>query len=80
MEELALLCKGPARLTQAMAIQKAENGLDFCHSASSLKIANRPKDPNLRTLQLLRVSGWAQLLNHGFLPWRFYLKGNRFVS
>ena len=45
MNEISLLCKGPGRLTQAMAIQKAENGLDFCEETSSLRIESgiKPK-------------------------------------
>ena len=80
MNGISLLCKGPARLTQAMAIRKAENGLDFCQKASSLWI-----EPGIK----LRATEIAISARIGLgntpepwfsKPWRFYLKGNPFVS
>lgn len=80
MSEISLLCKGPGRLTQAMAIQKAENGLDFCGNASSLRI-----EPGIRPNAMEIIA--SPRIGLGKTPepwlsklWRFYLKGNHFVS
>jgi DNA-3-methyladenine glycosylase len=80
MHETSLLCKGPARLTQAMAIQKGENGLDFCQETSSLRIEPGAK-PNAKEIVVSARIGlgrtpepWLSKL------WRFYIKGNPFVS
>lgn len=80
MNEVSLLCKGPGRLTQAMAIQKAENGLDFCQETSSLRIESGI-EPKTREI------GASPRIGLGRTPepwlskrWRFYLKGNSFVS
>jgi len=80
MNEVSLLCKGPGRLTQAMAIQKAENGLDFCQETSPLRIESGVK-PNAREI------GTSPRIGLGRTPepwlsklWRFFLKGNSFVS
>jgi DNA-3-methyladenine glycosylase len=80
MDELSLLCKGPARLTQAMAIQKAENGLDFCQTTSSLRIepGAKPKQGEIVASPRIGLGStpepWFSKL------WRFYIKGNSFVS
>jgi DNA-3-methyladenine glycosylase len=80
MNEVSVLCKGPGRLTQAMAIQKAENGSDFCQETSPLRIESGVK-PNAGEIAASPRIGlgrtpepWLSKL------WRFYLKGNSFVS
>ncbi len=80
MNEISLLCKGPGRLTQAMAIQKAENGLDFCEKTSSLRIEPGIKPKTREIIASPRIGlgrtpePWLSKL------WRFYIKGNSFVS
>ena len=40
------LARGPARLCQALAIDRTQNGADFCSPASGLRL--RPADPGLQ--------------------------------
>ena len=40
------LARGPARLCQALAIDRTQNGADFCSPASELRL--RPADPGLQ--------------------------------
>lgn len=80
MDEISLLCKGPGRLTQAMAIQRAENGLDFCEKASFLRIEPgiKPKDREIIASPRIGLGKtpepWLSKL------WRFHIRGNSFVS
>jgi DNA-3-methyladenine glycosylase len=80
MHETALLCKGPARLTQAMAIHKTENGLDLCQETSSLRIEPGVKPIAKEIVISARIGlgrtpePWLSKL------WRFHIKGNPFVS
>jgi DNA-3-methyladenine glycosylase len=80
MDEISLLCKGPGRLTEAMAIQKTENGLDFCEKASSLRIEPGVKPKDWEILASPRIGlgktpePWLSKL------WRFHIRGNSFVS
>jgi DNA-3-methyladenine glycosylase len=80
MDEISLLCKGPGRLTQAMAIQKAENGLDLCEKASFLRIEPgvKPKDREIIASPRIGLGKtpepWLSIL------WRFHIGGNSFVS
>lgn len=74
IEEARLLCSGPGRLTQAMAITGAHNGVDLC--APPLYIARGGLRPDERIacsgrVGIARAAGW---------PWRFYIEGNPHVS
>ncbi len=80
MNEISLLCKGPGRLTQAMAIQKAENGLDFCEKASSLRIEPGVKPDDREIIASPRIGLGKTPEPWLSKSWRFYIKGNSFVS
>jgi len=63
-----------------MAIQKAENGLDICEAVSSLRIEPGVK-PNDREIIASPRIGLGKTPEPWLSkPWRFYLKGNQFVS
>jgi DNA-3-methyladenine glycosylase len=71
------LARGPARLCQALGIDRALNGVDFCDPASPLRLRNRirPDDENaIRTGPRVGVSAAATV------PWRFWLDGEPSVS
>lgn len=79
-QNLRLLCNGPARLTQALAIARDFNGVPLFEgclqmwSADSLPSCAVGKDTEI--VQTVRIGvGKAQEL-----PLRFYLKGNEYVS
>lgn len=69
------LCSGPARLCQAFNIGRKENGTDLC--GNSIWIAR-----DLDSKQKPRVARSTRVgINVGtHHKWRFFLKGNRFVS
>jgi DNA-3-methyladenine glycosylase len=75
------LTNGPAKLCQAMEIERALDGVDLCGAESPLFIArnaavaefNRENGPMVTTSRV----GITQAVD---LPLRFYLSGSRFVS
>ena len=71
------LARGPARLCQALGIDRTLNGADFCDPASPLRLRNRicPVAENaIRTGPRVGVSAAATV------PWRFWLDGEPSVS
>ncbi|MGI8450700.1 MAG: DNA-3-methyladenine glycosylase [Streptosporangiaceae bacterium] len=71
------LARGPARLCQALGIDRAQNGADACDPASPLRIRSRP--PGKTPVQVSRgprvgVSSAADR------AWRFWLTGEPTVS
>jgi DNA-3-methyladenine glycosylase len=69
------LCNGPAKLCEAFAIGRQQNGVDLCGS----EIWIEQRDPPL-TEESIGTStrvGISVGQNH---EWRFYVKGSRFVS
>ena len=69
------LCSGPAKICQAFALGKADNGSDLCGAAVRImKSAGRDAPFQMgRTARIGITSGLRQ-------RWRFFIKGNRFVS
>lgn len=75
--ELAVreLCNGPAKLVQAMGISLAgHNGTSLLDDASLFIIP--PKDTDFEVVTTTRIG----ITQGADLPYRFYIKGNRFVS
>lgn len=68
------LTNGPAKLCQALTIDKAWNGHDL--RAAPLKLIARPPAATTDIVQTTRV-GISQAKD---VPWRFYLRGNPYVS
>ncbi|HEY8479858.1 MAG TPA: DNA-3-methyladenine glycosylase [Spirillospora sp.] len=70
------LARGPARLCQALAIAREQNGLDVCSPGGSLTVhAGRPVDPAvIRTGPRVGVNGAKEV------PWRFWIDGDPTVS
>jgi DNA-3-methyladenine glycosylase len=80
------LARGPARLCQALAIDRTQNGADFCSPASELRL--RPADPGLRA-GVARAAGEAPAIEAGprvgisaaaDIPWRFWVANDPTVS
>ncbi len=67
------LTNGPAKLCQALGIDKALNGHDL--SRPPLKLIMRPK-----TKEEIITATRVGISNAKDVPWRFYIKGNPFVS
>ena len=71
------LARGPARLCQALAITRVENGYDYCDPASPLRLYPAP-DPGSPA----RVSAGPRVgvTAAADVPWRFWLTGDPTVS
>ncbi|MGP7998812.1 MAG: DNA-3-methyladenine glycosylase [Streptosporangiaceae bacterium] len=72
------LARGPARLCQALGIDRAQNGLDVCAPSSALRIraaaAGGGPDPQISRGPRVGISSAADW------PWRFWLTGDPTVS
>ena len=68
-----LLCSGPGRLTQAMAISREDNGADFTHPPLYLA---RGRTDRRRIVAGPRIGITSATVR----PWRFHIEDNRFVS
>jgi DNA-3-methyladenine glycosylase len=83
------LARGPARLCQALAIDRTQNGADFCSPASELRL--RPADPGFQA-GVAGVPGAASaapaieagprvgISAAADIPWRFWLADDPTVS
>jgi DNA-3-methyladenine glycosylase len=75
------LTNGPAKLCEAMDIDRQLNGADLCDSRSSLMIA---ENPQVRAFRKKRgpvvVTVRVGITRAAELPLRFYLDGSSFVS
>jgi len=77
------LARGPARLCQALAIDRALDGADLCDPASSLRL--RPPDsrslgPNGAPLGPVSAGPRVGITVATDIPWRFWLTGDPSVS
>lgn len=68
------LTNGPAKLCQALRIDKALNGHDL--TKTPCKLILRPALPPDQIIQTTRI-GISQACDE---PWRFYIRGNPYVS
>ena len=74
------LARGPARLCQALAIDRAQNGLDVCSADGELRL--RPADPGLRADGAIEVAVGPRVgvSAAADVPWRFWVAGDPTVS
>ncbi len=72
LEDVRALCSGPGKLTEAMGITIAHNGLAL--DALPIELFARPEDVEVVTGVRIGITKAVEL------PWRFGLKGSRFVS
>jgi DNA-3-methyladenine glycosylase len=70
------LCRGPARLCQALGITGHHNGLDLVRSEQGVTIADDGTPPPADPVQTTRVGISVGVDS----PWRWYVQGSRFVS
>lgn len=72
------LANGPAKLCQALAVDRAFNGLDLCADGPLFIEAGPPvADHDVGTGPRVGVRGDEAALT---APWRFFVRGNPFVS
>ena len=67
---------GPARLCKTLNITKELNGIDVCKKTSPLWIEYGNKIDDNLIIQTTRIG----IKKAAELPWRFYIKDNKFVS
>lgn len=68
------LCRGPARLTQAMGIGMAHNGLDLIGGQLTVKEGERVLEKEIVVAKRIGIRRGVEL------PLRFYIQGNPYVS
>ena len=71
-EDVRMLCSGPGKLCQAMAVTRAHNGLTL--TAAPFTLAAREVVPALAVGPRIGISKAVEL------PWRFGEAGSRFLS
>jgi DNA-3-methyladenine glycosylase len=75
------LCSGPAKLTQALGITRALNGADLCaRRGAALWIEGAPPVPDADIATSSRIGLNNTPEPWKSIPWRFYVRGNLFVS
>ena len=75
VERVEDLCSGPGKLTQALGIELADNGVDL--AKGPVFISERPagwEHPDVSTDVRIGITKAAEL------PWRFVAAGSRFLS
>jgi DNA-3-methyladenine glycosylase len=71
------LARGPARLCQALGIDRASDGADACDPASPLLICPPPEPVAARAISSGPRVGISRAAE---VPWRFWVAGDPFVS
>ncbi len=72
LDDIRLLCAGPGRLCQALAIDRSHDGLPL--DGPDIRIEARTRDVGITIGKRIGIS---KAVEH---PWRFGLAGSRFVS
>ncbi len=79
-EKLSLLCNGPAKLTEALAIPLSLNGVPLFEGSLQIWSADSlPSAPSVDTSDIVETTRIG-IRKAQELPLRFYLKNNSFVS
>ena len=74
------LCSGPAKLTQALGITRALNGIDLCARGAELWIEDALPIPAAQIAIGPRIGLNNTPEPWKSIPWRFYVRDNPFVS
>ncbi len=74
------LCRGPAKLTQALRIDQALNGVDLCSRHSDLWIESGVPVPARLVKRGPRVGLFTTPEPWKSKPWRYWVKDNPYVS
>ena len=75
LERLESLCSGPGKLTQALGIELGHNGCDLAEG--SVVLSPRPRAWREVPVAVDQRIGITKAVD---LPWRFTVRGSRFVS
>jgi DNA-3-methyladenine glycosylase len=75
------LARGPARLCQALRIDRSLDGVDLCHAAQGLWVGRNPqRDSIVRDDADITVSRRIGITKAAELPLRYHLAGSPWVS
>ena len=80
LREVRDLCRGPARLTQALRIDRALNGVDLCDRHSALWIEAGGQMSTRSILRGPRIGLFRTPEPWKSKPWRYWVKDSPFVS
>jgi DNA-3-methyladenine glycosylase len=75
IDDVRLLCSGPARLAQAFGIARADNGTDLVRDPSLILLSGTVLEP-----RTIATSTRVGVNVGGGRPWRFFERGSAFVS
>jgi DNA-3-methyladenine glycosylase len=70
------LCRGPARLCQALGITGVHNGIDLVTAEAGITIVDDGTPPPADPVRTTRVG----ITQGADSPWRWYVRGSRYVS
>ena len=74
------LARGPARLCQALAIDRTQNGVDLCSPASELRLRPARTSPETGEKPAVEAGPRVGVSAAADIPWRFWLAGDPTVS
>ncbi|MBV9451952.1 MAG: DNA-3-methyladenine glycosylase [Streptosporangiaceae bacterium] len=74
------LARGPARLCQALGIDRGQNGADVCGPDSPLRIRGPRGDTTDRSFQKILSGPRVGVSSGGEVAWRFWIDGEPTVS
>jgi DNA-3-methyladenine glycosylase len=74
------LARGPARLCQALAIDRALNGTDLCAPDAVLTVSRPAGEPPPAAAGRVSVGPRVGVSQGAAEPWRFWLAGDTYVS
>jgi DNA-3-methyladenine glycosylase len=79
-KEIRTLCSGPARLTQALGITGEQNSMDICQGSSDVWVEYGTPFSRHSIARTPRIGIGQTPEPWRSKPWRYLVKGNRFVS
>jgi len=71
------IANGPGKLCKALGINKSNNGDDLCKDRLFIAESGKPMDFSIESSPRINI-GYAE--EAVFYPWRYYIKGNPYVS
>ena len=74
------LARGPARLCQALAIDRTQNGVDLCSAASELRLRPAGTSAGADADRVIEAGPRVGVSAAADVPWRFWLAGDPTVS
>lgn len=77
IENIYKLCSGPGKLCSAMGIAKADNGADLCGNDLFLLDNTNLTDSQIVSTPRIGVDYAGEAKDY---PWRYIIKGSKFVS